>query len=196
MPRGRGHRVRLPVGEAPHPRPTGGPMRRTLSALRRGCRRARHRRRPGRLRHGHPHGRRATSRRRALPGHGRLGHARQAPRADRLARRRPRPRCSSPIGAGSQVVAVDDHSNYPADAPKTDLSGLQAERRGDRGKTSPTWSSSPTTSDKIVDQLTDAEDPGLPGAGGRRPSTTRTSRSTSSARSPATATRPRALASR
>jgi iron complex transport system substrate-binding protein len=27
------------------------------------------------------------------------------------------------IGAGDQVVAVDDQSNYPADAPKTDLSG-------------------------------------------------------------------------
>lgn len=29
------------------------------------------------------------------------------------------------IGAGSQVVAVDDQSNYPADAPKTDLSGFK-----------------------------------------------------------------------
>lgn len=28
------------------------------------------------------------------------------------------------IGADKQVVAVDDQSNYPADAPKTDLSGL------------------------------------------------------------------------
>jgi iron complex transport system substrate-binding protein len=28
------------------------------------------------------------------------------------------------IGAGDQVVAVDDQSNYPADAPRTDLSGL------------------------------------------------------------------------
>ena len=28
------------------------------------------------------------------------------------------------VGAGKQVVAVDDKSNYPADAPKTDLSGL------------------------------------------------------------------------
>src|SRR4051794_1055889 len=27
------------------------------------------------------------------------------------------------IGAGNQVVAVDDQSNYPTDAPKTDLSG-------------------------------------------------------------------------
>jgi iron complex transport system substrate-binding protein len=29
------------------------------------------------------------------------------------------------IGAGTQVVAVDDQSNYPADAPKTKLSGFQ-----------------------------------------------------------------------
>ena len=28
------------------------------------------------------------------------------------------------IGAGSQVVAVDDQSNFPPEAPKTDLSGL------------------------------------------------------------------------
>ncbi|WDZ86305.1 ABC transporter substrate-binding protein [Micromonospora cathayae] len=29
------------------------------------------------------------------------------------------------IGAGKQVTAVDDQSNFPADAPKTDLSGFQ-----------------------------------------------------------------------
>ncbi len=29
------------------------------------------------------------------------------------------------IGAGDQVVAVDDYSNFPADAPMTDLSGFQ-----------------------------------------------------------------------
>ena len=29
------------------------------------------------------------------------------------------------IGAGDQVIAVDDQSNYPADAPMTDLSGFQ-----------------------------------------------------------------------
>jgi iron complex transport system substrate-binding protein len=28
------------------------------------------------------------------------------------------------IGAGGQVIAVDDQSNYPAQAPKTDLSGF------------------------------------------------------------------------
>ena len=36
------------------------------------------------------------------------------------------------IGAGDQVIAVDDQSNYPAEAPMTNLSGLHAERRGDR----------------------------------------------------------------
>ncbi len=29
------------------------------------------------------------------------------------------------VGAGAQVVAVDDQSTYPADAPKTDLSGFE-----------------------------------------------------------------------
>jgi iron complex transport system substrate-binding protein len=29
------------------------------------------------------------------------------------------------IGAGAQVIAVDDQSNYPAEAPKTDLSGFK-----------------------------------------------------------------------
>ena len=29
------------------------------------------------------------------------------------------------IGAGKQVIAVDDQSNYPSDAPKTDLSGFK-----------------------------------------------------------------------
>ena len=36
------------------------------------------------------------------------------------------------IGAGRQVVAVDDQSDYPKSAPKTALSGLHAERRGHR----------------------------------------------------------------
>ena len=29
------------------------------------------------------------------------------------------------VGAGKQVVAVDDQSNYPSSVPKTDLSGFQ-----------------------------------------------------------------------
>ena len=36
------------------------------------------------------------------------------------------------IGAGSQVVAVDDQSDYPKGAPKHQAVGLHAERRGDR----------------------------------------------------------------
>ena len=36
------------------------------------------------------------------------------------------------IGAGSQVVAVDDQSDYPKSAPRTSLSGFTPERRGDR----------------------------------------------------------------
>ena len=36
------------------------------------------------------------------------------------------------IGAGDQVVAVDSTSDYPADAPMTDLSGVRAQHRGDR----------------------------------------------------------------
>jgi len=34
------------------------------------------------------------------------------------------------IGAGPQVVAVDDQSNYPADAPMTDLSGITPNLEG------------------------------------------------------------------
>ena len=48
------------------------------------------------------------------------------------------------IGAGPQVDAVDDQSNYPADAPKTDLSGFQPNAEAIAGK-SPTWWCSPTT---------------------------------------------------
>ena len=75
-------------------------------------------------------GRRPADRRRrapaaALPGHGR----RRSPSTSD-------PRRSSSlsptatemlfaIGAGPQVIAVDDQSNYPADAPKTDLSGFK-----------------------------------------------------------------------
>ena len=36
------------------------------------------------------------------------------------------------IGAASQVVAVDDQSDYPKSAPQTSLSGFTPERRGDR----------------------------------------------------------------
>ena len=38
------------------------------------------------------------------------------------------------IGAGTQVTAVDDQSNFPADAPKTDLSGFQPNAEAIAGK--------------------------------------------------------------
>ncbi len=38
------------------------------------------------------------------------------------------------IGAGKQVIAVDDQSNYPADAPKTDLSGFKPNVEAIAGK--------------------------------------------------------------
>ena len=51
-------------------------------------------------------------------------HARQATRADRLVVAE-RHRELFAIGAGPQVVAVDDQSNYPPEAPQTDLSGFK-----------------------------------------------------------------------
>ena len=48
------------------------------------------------------------------------------------------------IGAGDQVVAVDDYSNYPA-GPDHRPVGLRAQRRGHRRATSPTSSCSPAT---------------------------------------------------
>ena len=47
---------------------------------------------------------------------------------------------------------MDDYSNYPADAPKTDLSGFTAERRGDR-RQGPGPGGALRRPDKIVDQL-------------------------------------------
>ena len=64
------------------------------------------------------------------------------------------------IGAGSQVVAVDDQSDYPKSAPKTTLSGLHAERRGDRRATGPTSSWSSYDPKGLVDALDAARDPG------------------------------------
>ena len=43
------------------------------------------------------------------------------------------------VGAGDQVVAVDDQSDYPEDVPVTELSGLRAQRGGDPRARSPTW---------------------------------------------------------
>ena len=47
--------------------------------------------------------------------------------------RRRRPRMLFAIGAGKQVVAVDDQSNYPATRAAHEALRLHAERRGDRG---------------------------------------------------------------
>ncbi|PWR10998.1 ABC transporter substrate-binding protein [Micromonospora acroterricola] len=56
------------------------------------------------------------------------------------------------IGAGPQVTAVDDNSNYPADAPKTDLSGFQPNAEAIAGK-SPDLVVLSDDRNKIVDQL-------------------------------------------
>ncbi|MEU4238927.1 ABC transporter substrate-binding protein [Actinoplanes sp. NPDC026619] len=57
------------------------------------------------------------------------------------------------IGAGSQVVAVDDQSNYPADAPKTDLSGFKPNAEAIAAK-NPDLVVMSNDVDKIVAQLT------------------------------------------
>jgi iron complex transport system substrate-binding protein len=56
------------------------------------------------------------------------------------------------IGAGPQVVAVDDQSNYPADAPKTDLSGFKPNAEAIAAK-SPDLVVLSNDTDKIVAQL-------------------------------------------
>ncbi|GFJ90187.1 hypothetical protein Prum_038290 [Phytohabitans rumicis] len=48
------------------------------------------------------------------------------------------------IGAGGQVTAADDNSNYPPEAPKSDLSGFQPNAEAIAAKT-PTWWCCPTT---------------------------------------------------
>ena len=68
------------------------------------------------------------------------------------------------IGAGPQVVAVDDQSNYPADAPKTDLSGFKPNAEAIAAK-NPDLVVLSDDLNKIVDQLDRAEDPGAPRAG-------------------------------
>ncbi len=72
------------------------------------------------------------------------------------------------IGAGPQVTAVDDQSNYPADAPKTDLSAFKPNAEAIAAK-NPDLVVLSDDSNKIVDQLEHAEDPGLPDAGGDHP---------------------------
>jgi iron complex transport system substrate-binding protein len=57
------------------------------------------------------------------------------------------------IDAGPQVVAVDDQSNYPPDAPKTDLSGFKPNAEAVAAK-NPDLVVLTDDIDKIVDQLT------------------------------------------
>ena len=68
------------------------------------------------------------------------------------------------IGAGKQVVAVDDQSNYPANAPKTDLSGFKP--NAEAIAKNPDLVVLSNDPDKIVDAARPAEDPDLPDAGG------------------------------
>ncbi|TCB92840.1 ABC transporter substrate-binding protein [Micromonospora zingiberis] len=56
------------------------------------------------------------------------------------------------VGAGPQVTAVDDQSNYPADAPKTDLSGYQPNAEAIAAK-NPDLVVLSDDRNKIVDQL-------------------------------------------
>jgi iron complex transport system substrate-binding protein len=57
------------------------------------------------------------------------------------------------IDAGPQVVAVDDQSTYPADAPRTDLSGFKPNAEAIAAK-NPDLVVLSNDQDKIVDQLT------------------------------------------
>ncbi|MFF5213833.1 ABC transporter substrate-binding protein [Micromonospora sp. NPDC000442] len=57
------------------------------------------------------------------------------------------------IGAGPQVTAVDDQSNFPTDAPKTDLSGYQPNAEAVAAK-NPDLVVLSDDRNKIVDQLT------------------------------------------
>ncbi len=103
---------------------------------------------------------------------------------------RPRPRSLFAIGAGEQVIAVDDQSNYPKRAPRTKLSGFTPNVEA--------------IAEYEPDLVVIAYDPGglagfaaegshipvLAAGCGPRPCPARTGRSASSARSPATASRP------
>jgi cobalamin transport system substrate-binding protein len=57
------------------------------------------------------------------------------------------------IGAGPQVVAVDDQSNYPTNAPKTDLSGFKPNAEAIANK-SPDLVVLNSDTNKVVEQLT------------------------------------------
>ncbi|MFI7426160.1 ABC transporter substrate-binding protein [Micromonospora sp. NPDC049836] len=64
------------------------------------------------------------------------------------------------IGAGKQVTAVDDQSNYPPEAPKTDLSGYQPNAEAIAGR-NPDLVVLANDTNKIVDQLTTLKIPVL-----------------------------------
>jgi iron complex transport system substrate-binding protein len=57
------------------------------------------------------------------------------------------------IGAGRQVIAVDDQSNYPAEVPRTDLSGFRPNAEAVAAR-SPDLVVISNDTNKIVDQLT------------------------------------------
>jgi iron complex transport system substrate-binding protein len=57
------------------------------------------------------------------------------------------------IGAGKQVTAVDDNSNYPAEAPKSDLSGFKPNAEAIAAK-DPDLVVLSNDTNKVVDQLT------------------------------------------
>ncbi|MEV0454819.1 ABC transporter substrate-binding protein [Catellatospora methionotrophica] len=57
------------------------------------------------------------------------------------------------IGAGGQVIAVDDNSNFPANAPKTELSGFQPNAEAVAAK-SPDLVVLDTDANNVVAQLT------------------------------------------
>ena len=90
----------------------------------------RRRRRAGAARAGHLLGCcRDHARPARVPGHGRGRQRFRSPwRSSPTRSSRCRPTATESlfaIGAGDQVIAVDDQSNYPAEAPVTDLSGFQ-----------------------------------------------------------------------
>jgi iron complex transport system substrate-binding protein len=64
------------------------------------------------------------------------------------------------IGAGKQVVAVDDQSNYPADAPKTNLSGFKPNAEAVAAK-NPDLVVLSNDTNSIVDQLSKLKVPVL-----------------------------------
>ena len=80
------------------------------------------------------------------------------------------------IGAGDQVIAVDDQSNYPADAPITDLSGFQPNIEAIAGY-EPDLVVAAYDPGGLVERAGEARHPRAPPGCGRATSTRRTSRS-------------------